>query len=110
MDSPFDQFIMREAIRSARRFVAAPAWNGFVLSSASTNATSDADLDTFVRSNAGTVYNPCGTAGMSANDANYGVVGPDLKVKGIDGLRIIDASVLVRRLIPSLIPSSCGSC
>jgi hypothetical protein len=32
---------------------------------------------------------------MSPRDANYGVVNPDLLVKGTTGLRIIDASVLV---------------
>ncbi|KAJ7853173.1 hypothetical protein B0H14DRAFT_2354486 [Mycena olivaceomarginata] len=33
---------------------------------------------------------------MSPRGAQYGVVDPDLKVKGIAGLRVIDASVLVR--------------
>jgi choline dehydrogenase-like flavoprotein len=37
-----------------------------------------------------------GTAGMSPRGAHYGVVDPDLRVKGIAGLRVIDASVLVR--------------
>lgn len=32
---------------------------------------------------------------MSPKGADYGVVDPDLKVKGIRGLRIVDASVMV---------------
>jgi choline dehydrogenase-like flavoprotein len=39
-----------------------------------------------------------GSAAMSAPDADYGVVNPDLRVKGVTGLRIVDASVMVRRL------------
>lgn len=35
-----------------------------------------------------------GTAAMSPKNANYGVVDPDLRVKGAAGLRIVDASVL----------------
>jgi hypothetical protein len=36
-----------------------------------------------------------GSAAMSAQDAKQGVVDPDLLFKGVHGLRIIDASVLV---------------
>lgn len=32
---------------------------------------------------------------MSPKGADYGVVDPDLKVKGIKGLRIVDASIMV---------------
>jgi choline dehydrogenase-like flavoprotein len=39
-----------------------------------------------------------GSAGMSARNAKYGVVDPDFLVKGVCGLRIIDASVIVRSL------------
>ena len=63
------------------------------------NATTDALLDEFIRNNAGTAAHPVGTASMSSRNASYGVVDPDLKVKGVGGLRIVDASVLVRLTI-----------
>ncbi|GLB42783.1 putative aryl-alcohol oxidase [Lyophyllum shimeji] len=91
--SPFDLFVAREALRSARRFVQAPAWNGFVLAP-TMDLTSDADLDQYLRDTSITAYHPVGTAAMSARNATYGVVNPDLLVKGLTGLRIVDASVL----------------
>jgi hypothetical protein len=59
------------------------------------NFTTD-ELDQFIRNSAATINHPVGTAGMSARDALYGVVDPDLLVKGTRGLSVIDASVLVR--------------
>ncbi|KAJ7881442.1 aryl-alcohol oxidase [Mycena leptocephala] len=41
-----------------------------------------------------TVYHPVGTAGMSPKGATWGVVDPDLSVKGLTGLRIVDLSVV----------------
>ncbi|KAJ7584486.1 aryl-alcohol oxidase [Mycena floridula] len=92
--SSFDTFVLRESIRSVRRFLEAPAWSNFILSSFSTNATSDGDLDAYIRATAGTVFHPTGTASLTSANAAYGVVNPDLKVKGVDGLRVVDASVL----------------
>lgn len=86
---------MREGIRSARRFAAAPAWADYIVAPTN-NATTDAELDAFIRGSASSFFHPVGTARMSARGAGYGVVDPDLKVKGVRGLRIVDASVLVR--------------
>ncbi len=51
----------------------------------------DADLISDIRQRSGTVYHPCCTSRMSP-DQKQGVVDPHLRVHGVDGLRVIDAS------------------
>ncbi|RDB26641.1 Pyranose dehydrogenase 3 [Hypsizygus marmoreus] len=96
LESEFDVFVMRESIKSARRFLSAPAWKDYVIGPADAfaNATTDELLDQYIRNNTISVSHPVGTAAMSAKTASYGVVNPDLRVKGISGLRIVDASVM----------------
>ncbi|KIK69240.1 hypothetical protein GYMLUDRAFT_237062 [Collybiopsis luxurians FD-317 M1] len=94
LSSDFDRFTMREAIRVSRNFMAARSWDGFVLAPP-TNATTDEELDEYIDQNAATENHPVGTAAMSSKKATYGVVDPDLTVKGITGLRIVDASVFI---------------
>ena len=53
---------------------------------------SDDDLIADIRARSGTVYHPSCTARMG-RDAATSVVGPDLKVHGVEGLRVCDASV-----------------
>jgi choline dehydrogenase len=55
-------------------------------------ARTDADLETFVRRKAETIYHPVGTCRMG-NDGES-VVDSELRVRGIDGLRVVDASVM----------------
>ncbi|KAG5728166.1 hypothetical protein E4T56_gene19285 [Termitomyces sp. T112] len=92
-----DRKMMRAALRHAFKFVTAPAFAGYVISPAGDlpNATiaTDAELDTYMNAEAGTFFHPTGTAAMSPKGANYGVVDPDLKVKNITGLRVVDASI-----------------
>ncbi|KAJ7176483.1 alcohol oxidase [Mycena filopes] len=99
--SEFDVLAMREGIKMTRKFVTAPVWKGYILAEtpALAIATTDAALEEFIRNTAGTSSHLVGSAGMSARDADYGVVDPDLRVKGASGLRIIDASVLP--IVPS---------
>ncbi|KAG6919213.1 hypothetical protein DXG01_008005 [Tephrocybe rancida] len=93
LDSSFDIFAMREAIRSARRFAQAPVFSDYVIKLQDT-AVTDAELDTFIRGAAITVSHAVGTASMSAKDAAYGVVDPDLRVKKVVGLRVVDSSII----------------
>ncbi|KAG6853995.1 hypothetical protein C0991_011652 [Blastosporella zonata] len=99
--SEFDIFAMRESVKSARRFLAAPIWKDYVIGPAGglVNATTDELLDDYIRKGTFTSAHPVGTAAMSARNAGFGVVDPDLLVKQISGLRIVDASVMASDLI-----------
>ena len=57
-----------------------------------TEAKSDDELNEYIRSKAETAYHPCGTCKMGVDD--MAVVDENLKVKGIQNLRVIDASVM----------------
>ncbi|KAG5638849.1 hypothetical protein H0H81_009400 [Sphagnurus paluster] len=93
MASDLDMFVMREAIRSARRLAQAPAFSDYVLR-LEDSAVTDAELDAFIRGAAITVSHTVGTAAMSPLGADYGVVDPDLRVKKVAGLRVVDSSVI----------------
>jgi choline dehydrogenase len=58
------------------------------------DATSDADIERFVREFCETLYHPVGTCRMGSDES--AVVDPQLRVRGIDGLRIADASIMPR--------------
>ena len=53
---------------------------------------SDEDLLDFARANAETVFHQCGTCRMGNNPSNS-VVDEKLKVRGVSGLRVADASI-----------------
>jgi choline dehydrogenase len=55
------------------------------------------DFKEYVKNNGSTVYHPCGTCRMGTDDR--AVTDPNLKVRGIEGLRVVDASVMP--MVPS---------
>lgn len=100
VSTAFDKFCLREAVKAVKRFVSATAWDDYIIGPHGTAAgTTDEEIDSHIRGIADTVFHATGTAAMSATNANWGVVNPDLKVKGVEGIRIVDASVFVSDLI-----------
>ncbi|KAF9500024.1 aryl-alcohol oxidase precursor [Pleurotus eryngii] len=97
LSTEFDIFTMIQAVKSNLRFLSGQAWADFVIRPFDPrlrDPTDDAAIESYIRDNANTIFHPVGTASMSPRGASWGVVDPDLKVKGVDGLRIVDGSIL----------------
>lgn len=95
--APVDVASARDGVRNIRTFYAAKAFEGYIRSESppSAGAESDEELDAFISATFATTWHPSSTLKMSPKGADYGVVDPDLKVKGVRGLRVVDASVMV---------------
>jgi len=89
-----DRECLLACMRLVRRIVAAPplAWLGAEEIAPGPTAKSDDDLIDFVTRNAETTYHPVGTCKMGS-DA-LAVVDDRLRVHGIAGLRVADASIM----------------
>ncbi|PBK85299.1 aryl-alcohol oxidase precursor [Armillaria gallica] len=88
LSHPQDVAIMQYAAASGQKFVTAPVWDGYILDSLTSTTVDD------FRNGAHSLFHPVGTASMSPAGADWGVVDPDLKLKGAKGVRIVDASVM----------------
>ena len=95
LSEPIDLLMVREGIKAGQRFVQAEAWEGYFVR-ALQDLDTDEEIEEYVRENTVSFFHPVATAAMSPADADWGVVTPDLLVKGVKGLRIVDASVVVR--------------
>jgi 4-pyridoxate dehydrogenase len=58
------------------------------------NAVDDADLDAHIRASGITVHHPLGTCKMGLASDRMAVVDGELRVHGVDGLRVVDGSVM----------------
>jgi 4-pyridoxate dehydrogenase len=55
---------------------------------------SDAELDAHIRATAATAHHPLGTCKMGVDADETAVVDPELQVRGVEGLRVVDAAVM----------------
>jgi choline dehydrogenase-like flavoprotein len=92
----YDMRIAVAGIKLARQIVAPPAMAEFAGRDLfpGTDVQSDEDIADYVARTHNTVYHPAGTVRMGAVDDDMSPLDPQLRVKGVEGLRVVDASVM----------------
>ena len=91
-----DKAVLVAGLRIARKIMEAPALNGLALAEErpGSAAQSDAELLAFARETGNTVYHPACSCRMGPDSRAGDVVDTELRVHGLAGLRIADASVM----------------
>lgn len=100
-DDPQDREQALKGLRLARELLGRPALKRFVQREVLPGPAvrSEQDLFDYACANAKTDHHPVGTCRIGPADDPVSVVTPDLRVIGLDGLRVVDASVMP--LLPS---------
>ncbi|WP_370063332.1 GMC family oxidoreductase [Mycobacterium sp. MAA66] len=99
-----DEAVLVAGIRLARRIAAAEPMSNWIVREVfpGPEAQSDEELSEALRATHQTVYHVSGTCRMGADDDPLAVCDSRLRVHGVDGLRVVDASVFPT--IPSVNP------
>lgn len=96
LDDDRDLQTLIKGARMTREILEAPAlepYRGKELFGVKDDMT-DADWEEQIRSRSDTIYHPIGTCRMGPEGDDMAVVNTDLTVRGMDGLRVVDASVM----------------
>ena len=91
-----DLVLLVEGLKIARQVFASSAWSGIRTAEMlpGPGIATDGDLAAFVRQSCETLYHPVGTCAMGPASDSAAVVDAELRVHGVEGLRVIDASVM----------------
>jgi choline dehydrogenase len=91
----YDQRILIAGLRYARALAATPVLGAFIRREVLPGPDVERDDDwlAYIRASAETVYHPSGTCRLGTAADPLAVVTPDLRVRGVAGLRVADASV-----------------
>jgi choline dehydrogenase len=94
LTDPVDQQTIVDGLKLCRRVVAHPTMQRFIAEEFQPGAgvAADSELLDYARQRGGTVYHPTSTCTMGSSP--MAVVDPELRVHGIEGLRVADASVM----------------
>jgi choline dehydrogenase len=98
LSHPDDLADLIDAMRHAQKITRSPSLAGHTESVYPAIGAPDAEFEEAIRKNMYTTFHLVGTARMGDLSDPHTVVDPELRVRGVDGLRVADASV-----IPSLI-------
>lgn len=93
LTDPDDLRVLAHGVRVARQIVSRPAFDALRGNELEPGpgVTRPADVEAWLRSRAQTLYHPVGTCRMGTDE--LAVVDPQLRVRGVEGLRVADASV-----------------
>ena len=96
LSDPGDARALTAGLKMAREFVTARPMAEICKSELAPGAhiRSDAELLQYVRTSVVTLYHPVGTCAMGAESRWNSVLDPELRVRGVSGLRVVDASVM----------------
>lgn len=91
-----DRRTMRAGVTLAREVLDQAALKPFIKAETvpGRDKDSDAEIDAYVRATAITVHHPIGTCRMGVDSDTEAVVDPQLRVCGLEALRVVDASVM----------------
>jgi choline dehydrogenase len=95
LDASADRQCMRDGVRLAQRIGANPVLarhDAGAISPLAADLADDDAIDAWVRAGANTIFHPVGTCRMGGDERS--VVDAELKVRGVMGLRVVDASVM----------------
>ncbi|APG62074.1 glucose-methanol-choline oxidoreductase [Sphingorhabdus lutea] len=93
LSDPRDLATLRAGVRHMHRILSAPPLSDYAPQNRHPcDLENDAELDAMIRSRADTVYHPVGTCRMGRDDDS--VVDPQLRVRGVTGLYVADASIM----------------
>jgi choline dehydrogenase len=86
----------RAAVRLTRELFAQPAFDRYRSREISPGAdvVSDAQIDEFIRQKVESAFHPSCSCKMGAADDRAAVVDPETRVYGVDGLRVVDSSIM----------------
>ena len=91
-----DRQVAADSLRQARKIMAQPAMQVYAPEELKPGVQhqSDAELARLAGDIANTIFHPVGTVKMGQMDDPSAVLDPHLRVKGVQGLRVVDASVM----------------
>jgi len=91
-----DRRALREGLKMMRKVAEQPALDPYRTEELFPGKAvqTDEEIDAWIRANAETIYHPVGTCRMGPLGDPMAVVDAELKVQGIAGLRVVDASVI----------------